>query len=225
MTFTSTIARRFATALALAITLTPLLAGCIPTSKNPIGDTSTARLDPDLAGLWRVEPKKGEQSDEGPYYIAFAPREDGGVEVCFFGTRGGKKGLELSLYRGFTTRVGERRFLSVSAVLINGVATDVAKNKSNPPEYFLLGYEVADGKARMGLANMAPLMQAVQKGKLKGEAKTEPTSSVALTDTSEALGAYFSSGKLEDHFQMDIGLVRIEAGPAPATAPAPEAGK
>jgi hypothetical protein len=210
-------------AVAAVAVLAPLAAGCVPTSKNPVGDPSKAAFDRDLAGIWRFEPKKDARPDEGPHYVAFVPRGEREVEVVMFDLRGGEKGVDLSYFRGLTTRVGERRFLSIAPVMMDGDVKDAAKAAEEERPLFLLCYELpSPGRARMGLAKLPPLAAAIEGGKLQGKSEKGQIPSVALSDTSDALAAHFSQGKVEDHFEMDIALVRVEAGPAPA-APAGEA--
>jgi hypothetical protein len=176
-----------------------LLAGCVPTSENPIAAKSGA-ADPALAGTWH-----GKTDDGTPLYIHFLPTKDGAFTALLIPETGEPPEkadkADWSVFRIVTAEVKGTRYISALWDLDGGKPVE-----AHEKGYHLMRYAIgADGSLRIFMVDEAKLIQAVKdgkvEGKVEGEGSTAPGSGdVRLTASSEKLIKFLKRAKPEDLF-------------------------
>ena len=169
-----------------------LLAGCVPTSENPIV-TKNGRNDPALAGAWR-----GKMEDGGPVYIHFLQTKDGGLSALL--VTGGETSAADQGWAAFTivtAEVNGTRYISALWDLNDGKPVE-AREKG----YHLMRYAILpDGALQLSAVNEEKLKAAVQAGKVEGQIEGEGGSGeVRLTASSEKLVKFLKQADPADLF-------------------------
>ena len=154
-----------------------LLAGCVPTSENPIVSKSGAN-DPALLGTWR-----GKMDDDETLFMHVLAGKAGAVTALLVsGKSGGDSGW--ASFRIVTAEVKGTHYISALWLLDDGKPVEEGEKG-----YHLMRYEIRpDGSLQMFAVDEDKLKQAVKDGKVGGKTEGEGASGdVRLTASSEKL--------------------------------------
>ena len=101
---------KYPAAILLHASLLLLLCGCPYEAEFPLGAVSEAKIDKDLIGEWKFDPKK---KDENPSIFVLCPFNDHEYVVVRRGTKGED---DIDLMRATVTTIADAKFLSVQGI-------------------------------------------------------------------------------------------------------------
>ena len=187
------------------------LAGCLPTSKNPLSDPADAVVDSRLDGVWYG--KSGEDTIF-LHFVSGKPNSMDVVEVDHQQTGD----AHTSIYTMFPSVIDGMRYMNIRE-----------KNGSDKPYYFARYTLSKSGTLTIWLMSEKPVAKAVKAGKLDGkitvknEGETTESREIALTGSTEALASYVHKSDPEILFAEKFGTFKKLALPAIETpSPTPE---
>ncbi|MDP6707392.1 MAG: hypothetical protein QF893_13695 [Alphaproteobacteria bacterium] len=184
--------------MAAAVAL--LLAACVPVSNQPLSDPATARLTPELAGVWtaRIE------NEQAGLHILF--RDERLAELLLTAERRGNEGPrgEWMAFTFFPSRIGGHDYVNLRYVTQSGA------NQAEPPEGYLFAhYRLSpDGSLDVWTMSAGGAKQAIQSG-LAGEIKKGKwVDEVRFAATTAELAAYLASHDPKTLFAEHMGTFR-----------------
>jgi hypothetical protein len=190
------------------------LAGCLPTSKNPLSDPASAVVDMRLDGVWYGK------SGEDTIFLHFVPGKATTMDVVEVDHE--KSGdAHTSIYTMFPTIIGDQRYMNIQA------------KTGNDKRYYFARYTLSkSGTLTIWLMSETPVSKAIKAGKLAGKITEDKESTdslqIALTSTTESLAAYVGKSDPEVLFAEKFGtfkkviLPSVET-PSPTPTPAKSA--
>jgi hypothetical protein len=188
------------------------LAGCLPTSKNPLSDPADAVVDMRLNGVWYGK------SGEDTVFLHFVAGKATSMDIVEVDHE--KSGdAHTSIYTMFPTIIEGQRYMNIRE-----------KSGSDKPYYFARYSLSKSGALTIWLMSEKPVAKAVKDGKLAGKitvnnagGSTE-SRDIALTSTTETLAAYVRKADPEVLFAENFGTfkkVTLPSLDAPSVAETP----
>lgn len=169
---------------AVAILLAALfVASCIPTFEHPLPEPDPLAADPGLLGTWL-----GRDADAGEESrLLVFTRPSGHVDLVFISginDPDAEDGVDVSLFEGYTTLVGEERFLCIRA---RGMGEE--KDDEEKPGVMIAAYAIDDGGGlAISLFGPNQVKALIESGKLQGAVeKGKHTQTIVVTSPAEAL--------------------------------------
>lgn len=169
------------------------LAGCLPTSKNPLSDPANAVADMRLDGVWYGK------SGEDAIFLHFVPGKAATMDVVEVDHEK-SGGAHASIYTMFPTTIDGQHYLNIQA------------KTGNDKRYYFARYTLSkSGTLTIWLMSEKPVAKAVKDGKLAGkitvnnaDASTE-SRDIALTASTESLADYVRSSDPDVLFAEKFG--------------------
>src|ERR1700677_2756476 len=186
------------------------LAGCLPTSKNPLSAPEDAVMDTRLDGVWYGK------SGEDTIFLHFVSGKATTMDLVEVDHE--KSGdAHTSIYTMFPSVIGEQRYMNIRE-----------KSGDDQP-YYCARYTLSKtGTLTIWLMSEKPVAKAVKAGKLAGkvtvknEGESNESHDISLTATTESLAAYVSKADPEVLFAEKFGTFKKVTLPSLDTPPAAE---
>ena len=166
-----------ASALFLVVVMVGL-AGCLPTSKNPLSDPADAVADTRLEGVWYGK------SGEDTVFLHFVPDEAGSMDIVEVDHEK-SGGAHTLTYTMFPTVIGDEHYMNIRE-----------KSGTEKPYYFARYTLSKSGTLTLWLMSEKPVAKSVKAGKLAGkitvknEGESNESRDITLTASTENLAAY-----------------------------------
>jgi hypothetical protein len=177
-----------------------LLAGCVPTSENPILSKASPG-DPALIGSWR-----GKMEDGAPVTLHILKTKEADLTALLVST-GEKAEADAgwSVFKIVTAEVKGTQYISALWQLNDGKTVE-----GRDRGHHLLRYAITpDGTLQMYGVNEEKLTQAVKTGKVKGTIEGEGTAAeVRLTASSADLAKFLKHANPADLFDKPFATLR-----------------
>ena len=195
------------------------LAGCLPTSKNPLSAPEDAVADTRLEGVWYGK------SGEDTVFLHFVAGKAASMDIVEVDHEK-SGGAHTSIYTMFPTVIDGQRYMNIRE-----------KNGDKKPYYFARYTLSKTGTLTLWLMSEKPVAKAINAGKLTGKItvkntdETAESRDVALTSTTASLAAYVGKADPEALFAEKFGsfkkvtLPSLDAQPAADSTPAKSKGK
>ena len=109
-------------------------------SKHPLSQSGEQKNDERLTGVWYQE------TEDGVVYIHVASTKDGKMEGVSVDPNG-NRGMKMMFCEGFTSQLGQQRFLNISqcARIWPAVEENEVKKESDLKDFYLIiRYEISD---------------------------------------------------------------------------------
>jgi hypothetical protein len=197
----------------LLVTVMIGLAGCLPTSKNPLSDPADAVADMRLDGVWYGK------SGEDTVFLHFVSGKESSMDIVEVDHQ--KSGdAHTSIYTMFPTVIEGQRYMNIRE-----------KSGDDKPYYFARYTISKSGELTIWLMSEKPVAKAVKAGKLDGKVtvknpgETSETRDITLTASTESLAAYVRKADPEILFAEKFGTFKKLVLPSldtPSAAETPE---
>jgi hypothetical protein len=183
------------------------LAGCLPTSKNPLSDPASAVMDMRLDGVWYGK------SGEDAIFLHFVSGKATSMDIVEVDQE--KSGdAHTSIYTMFPTVIEGQRYMNIRD-----------KTGAGKPYYFARYTLSKSGTLTIWLMSEKPVAKAVKAGKLAGKITVNNTGAstesrdIALTDSTESLADYVGKSDPDVLFAEKFGSFKKLTLPSPDAAP------
>jgi hypothetical protein len=185
--------RTFCVLALLAVSCRP------PLFQHPLSDPATAKVDTKLVGNWRGT------AGGHPVFMHVYGKDGGHIDLVLVADDG-DKGATLLAFEGFTTELGNRRFLNLRSKTAKG-PWDAGWALS---EHYALGRYAIDAKGALTLWQLSDdvVKEAVKAGKLKG---TEKDDEITIGEETAKLAELFAKAESDKLF-IPFGTFRRLAG-------------
>ena len=187
-----------------------VLAGCLPTSKNPLSDPAGAVADMRLDGVWYGK------SGEDTIFLHFVSGKATTMDLVEVDHE--KSGdAHTSIYTMFPTVIDGQRYMNIRE-----------KGGGDKPYYFARYSLSKNGTLTIWLMSENPVAKAVKAGKLAGKVTVKDSGEkaqerdVVLTATTESLAAYVRKADPDVLFAEKFGTFKKLTLPSLDTTPADE---
>lgn len=201
---------KFAAAMLLAAAAVLGLAGCLPTSTNPLSSPTDAIADNRLDGVWYGK------SGEDTVFLHFVPDEQGMTDIAEVDHEQGK-GAHSTIYTMFPTVIDGQHYMNIREKKANGTS-----------DYYFARYTLSDtGTLTLWLMGEKAVTKAIKADKLAGKVKASgegaaQTTDVTITASSEALVAFVRKSDPATLFSEKFGVFKKVTLPVlPAATPTP----
>ncbi|MGA2258970.1 MAG: hypothetical protein ABSG53_30235 [Thermoguttaceae bacterium] len=171
------------------------LCGCIPEFREPLSNGETSEVDEQALGTWYMI----DEPNSGPPMTIVKVAGTNAIEVQFPKEEG--KDAPEKPVRIFTTKIGEKRFFSISCNSI------LPKDEQKQPEtFFVFAYKIEGKTLQLFMLNADVFGDAVAAGKLEGTAKRPQGlfrwlgpkyGSVTITGSPKKLREFLAANKSE----------------------------
>jgi hypothetical protein len=186
------------------------LAGCLPTSTNPLSDPADAVADTRLDGVWYGK------SGEDTVFLHFVPGNAASMDVVEVDHE--KSGdAHTSIYTMFPTVIEGERYMNIRE-----------KSGADKPYYFARYTLSKGGTLTIWLMSEKPVVKAIKAGKLAGkvtvknEGESTESRDVSLTSTTESVAAYVRKADADVLFAEKFGAFKKLTLPSLDTLPSDE---
>ena len=176
-----------------------LLVSCVPQSKHPLSDPSTARPDLALVGSWH-------EKDADDEVMVVTVKDDHWMHV-----EDRKKGHATDSYDFFVSEIDGCHFL-------NALHLDAAsQGRSTSDGYYLVRYKISGRRLSTWHLNDDKLTDAIESGRLKGKIEQDKNpphvdTDITLLDSTANLVKYFHEHGPKSLFSDDHSdLYRLES--------------
>jgi predicted small lipoprotein YifL len=171
------------------------LAGCLPTSKNPLSDPDAAVADTHLDGVWYGK------SGEDAIFLHFVSGKAASMDIVEVDHQSGE--AHTSIYTMFPSVIEGQRYMNIRE-----------KNGEDKPYYFARYTISKSGALTIWLMSEKPVAKAVKAEKLTGKVtvknagESNETRDITLTTSTESLAAYVRKADPEILFAEKFGTFK-----------------
>ncbi len=178
-------------------------ASCVPEFENPLPPSTELSPDQQLLGTW-VSPGDSAAGDR----LMILPRSSGWVDIVLLSDVG-SDGLDLAVFEGYSSLVGDDRFLCLRE---RGVESDDDTTRERGLRYVLAYYRISDDELALASFSYQKVQALIASGDLVAEDRPRGSETREVVTTSaEALAALISREGAEafiDSTDLETAMVR-----------------
>ena len=176
-----------------------VMTGCIPEFANPLPYNREDSIDDRLLHRWANREDNGDENN-----AIFFKRADGWYDIVFLSNANSpnsSNGLDSVIYEGYSSTIGSNSFLS-----FRGREKDIRNSMEKPDRnnFCLAWYVVTNDRFDLYLFSESKIHELIDDGVLKGETRTNGSSTYVVTTASpEELRTLLSTNELSLFCDVD----------------------